>query len=595
MLDLLARLLSSDEFMPHGHCYLWRPGVVWLHVVSDAIIGLAYTTIPFTLLYFVRRRRELPFHWIFLCFGVFIIACGATHYLEILTLWQPLYWLSGAVKAITALASLLTALLLIRLVPRALDLPSPGDMRRATDALRVSEARFRAAIEAGLDAFFVMEAVRDASGAVLDFTVVEMNTLGARLIAQPEQAPPRVSQSGRFVRHPELVSKHRTVTETRCVIDEETLLHLPNLGPTWFHHQAVPVGDGVAVTLRDISRRKNDEHARLIASMVASSNDAITSESIDGIIESWNVGAERLYGYTAEEAIGRPRTLVVPPDHEDPIAALVEALARGERAEDVEVVRRRKDGALIDVSIRLSPIRDEAGALTGVSAIARDITAAKEADRRLKASLHEKEVLLKEVHHRVKNNLQVISSLLNLEAGRVTNPEAIAALRASQSRVRSIAAFHEGVYQIHDLAHVDMDRYFSDLTRSLSVTYGSSGDGVSTRIDAAGVVLSANLAIPCGLIVNELVTNAFKHAFPGGRGAIDVSLKRDADRLTLRVADDGVGLPAGFDRAGLCSLGLELVETLSEQIGGAVHLDLDRDRERGARGASFSITFNASS
>src|SRR4051812_47326224 len=155
MLDFLAPLFSSDEFMPHGHCYLWQPGIVWLHVVSDALIALAYTTIPFTLLYFVRRRRDLPFTWIFLCFGLFIVACGATHYLEIVTLWKPWYWLSGIVKAITALASLPTAVLLVRLIPRALALPSPDDLRRATEALRVSEARFRAAMEAGLDAFFV--------------------------------------------------------------------------------------------------------------------------------------------------------------------------------------------------------------------------------------------------------------------------------------------------------------------------------------------------------------------------------------------------------------------------------------------------------
>lgn len=589
MPDFLARLLSSDEFMPHGHCYLWQPGIVALHVASDATIGLAYTSIPFTLLYIVRRRRDLPFNWIYLCFGVFIIACGATHYFEIITLWTPLYWISGAVKAITAVASLLTALLLVRLVPRALAFPSPDDMRRATDALRVSEARFRAAIEAGLDAFYVMEAVRDTEGVIRDFTVVEMNSTGSRLIAQPDQAPPRVSQRGRFVRHPELVTKHRLVTETRCVIDEETLLHLPRLGPTWFHHQAVPVGDGVAVTLRDISRRKRDEHARLIASMVASSNDAIMAQSVDGRIESWNLGAERLYGYSADEAIGQPRSLVVPPGQADPVDEGIERITRGERVEDVEAVRQRKDGTLIDVSIRLSPIRDEAGVLTGISAIGRDITAAKEADRRLKASLLEKEILLKEVHHRVKNNLQVISSLLNLEAGRVTNQEAVTALRGSQSRVRSIAAFHEGVYQAHDLANVDMARYLADLLRGLRSTYGASGDGVVTRVAAEGVVLGADLAIPCGLIVNELVTNAFKHAFPGGRGAIDVRLQRRSDGLVLRVADDGVGLPARFELASLTSLGLQLVQTLSEQIGGAVGI------ERGAPGVTFSVSFKASS
>ena len=589
MLDLVERLLSSGEFMPHGHCYLWRPGVVWLHVVSDAIIALAYTAIPFALLYFVRRRRDLPYHWMFLCFGLFIVACGATHYLEIVTLWEPLYWLSGAVKAVTALASLPTAVLLVRLVPRALALPSPDDMRRATDALRASDARFRAAIEAGLDAFFVIEAVRAEEGHIVAWTAVEMNTEAARLLAGPGEPAARAPQRGPFARDPALVARHLRVMESRRPLDEEVQLDLFGAEPTWFHHQAVPVGDGLAVTLRNITQHKLAEQARLLAAIVASSEDAIMGMSLSGTIESWSPGAARLYGYSAEEAIGQPRTLIVPPGQPDEVEDLIERLAHGERLEDFEAIRRRKNGALIDIAIRLSPIRDEAGVVTGVSGIARDITASKEADRRLKASLQEKEVLLKEVHHRVKNNLQVVSSLLNIEAGRMSNPEAIAAFRKSQSRVRSIAAFHEGVYQAKDLAHVDMDRYVGDLLRGLRGTYGATGDRVATKVDVHGVVLGADLAIPCGLIVNELITNALKHAFPHGGGTIEVALQRRGGCLVLRVADDGVGLPEAFDLASLPSLGLQLVQTLSEQIGGTLGVD------RGDRGVAFTVTFNASS
>ena len=131
MTDWLKTLFSADGFMPHGHCYLWRPGVVWLHVVSDALITLAYATIPFTLVYFVRKRRDLPFHWMFVCFGIFIIACGATHAMEIWTLWTPTYWLAGVVKAITAAASVPTAVLLIRLIPKALAIPSSATLVEA--------------------------------------------------------------------------------------------------------------------------------------------------------------------------------------------------------------------------------------------------------------------------------------------------------------------------------------------------------------------------------------------------------------------------------------------------------------------------------
>ena len=128
MKEFLEKLFSSD-FMPHGYCYLWNPGLVWLHVVSDALIALAYFSIPATLIYFIRKRRDLPFNWMFVSFGIFILACGATHAMEVWTLWHGTYWLSGAIKAITAMASVPTAILLVQLVPRALALPRPEAMQ----------------------------------------------------------------------------------------------------------------------------------------------------------------------------------------------------------------------------------------------------------------------------------------------------------------------------------------------------------------------------------------------------------------------------------------------------------------------------------
>src|SRR5258705_6536045 len=126
---------THDAFMPHGVCYLWNPGLIWLHVVSDTLIALAYMTIPVTLAYFVKKRKDLPFNWMFMCFGLFIVACGATHIMEVWTLWAPYYWPSGTVKAVTALGSVPTAGLLIRLIPTALQIPSQQDLKRANHAL----------------------------------------------------------------------------------------------------------------------------------------------------------------------------------------------------------------------------------------------------------------------------------------------------------------------------------------------------------------------------------------------------------------------------------------------------------------------------
>ncbi len=154
MMDFFHKFFSADGFMPHGHCYLWEPGVLWLHIASDALIALAYYSIPFTLLYFIRKRRDLPFNWMFLCFAVFIVACGTTHLMEILVIWHPVYWLSGSIKALTAAVSLPTAYMLIRLVPHAVELPSPTALRKEiaerqlnADRLHESEQRFRQAFD----------------------------------------------------------------------------------------------------------------------------------------------------------------------------------------------------------------------------------------------------------------------------------------------------------------------------------------------------------------------------------------------------------------------------------------------------------------
>lgn len=169
MPEFLPNLLLTRQFIPHGHCYLWQPELVWLHILSDGLIALAYYSIPAMLVYFVRQRKDVPFDWIFLLFGTFIVACGTTHLMEIWTLWHPTYWLSGLIKAITAFASVSTALLLMPLIPKALALPSPAQLEAANVALRGeiaqrqqaqsalidSEERYRLLVELSPEALFV--------------------------------------------------------------------------------------------------------------------------------------------------------------------------------------------------------------------------------------------------------------------------------------------------------------------------------------------------------------------------------------------------------------------------------------------------------
>jgi two-component sensor histidine kinase len=192
----------------------------------------------------------------------------------------------------------------------------------------------------------------------------------------------------------------------------------------------------------------------------------------------------------------------------------------------------------------------------------------------VRISLREKEVLLKEIHHRVKNNLQVISSLLNLQARYLPDPAAREIFRGSQHRVQSIALVHEKLYQSADLAHVGFSDYAAALLDNLFETFDAHERGISKIVDVGAVRLGVDIAVPCGLIVNELVTNALKHAFPNGRkGTVRVVLCEGEDgALDLTVGDDGVGMPPDLDPRKTSSLGLDLVFTFAAQIDATVEI-----------------------
>jgi two-component sensor histidine kinase len=216
-----------------------------------------------------------------------------------------------------------------------------------------------------------------------------------------------------------------------------------------------------------------------------------------------------------------------------------------------------------------------------------EIAERKRVEEQIKASLEEKEVLLKEIHHRVKNNLQVISSLLYLQSKSIKDKAALQMFQESQNRVRSMAFIHERLYQSQDLARVDFAEYVRSLTNYLFRSYGVSMDVIQLKINIDNVPLSIDTAIPCGLIVNELVSNSLKYAFPDGKGGeIRIELGSDGDnRFALMVSDDGVGLPEDVDFRKTESLGLQLVNNLSvAQLEGAI--DLDR-----SGGTTFRITF----
>jgi PAS domain S-box-containing protein len=215
-----------------------------------------------------------------------------------------------------------------------------------------------------------------------------------------------------------------------------------------------------------------------------------------------------------------------------------------------------------------------------------NISDRKRKEEKLKASLKEKELLLKEIHHRVKNNIQIISSLLRLQAGSVQDARLAEVLKSSQSRIRSISLIHERLYQGADLAAIDFGDYIRALTGQLYYLAGAEPSSVRLEVEATQVRLETKRAVPCGLIINELVLNALKYAFPQGRtGTIRIAMKSRPDgRYVLLVKDDGVGLPETADLQKPEKLGFQIVRDLVKQLDGKIEVDR-------RAGTSFKITF----
>ena len=290
-----------------------------------------------------------------------------------------------------------------------------------------------------------------------------------------------------------------------------------------------------------------------------------------------NAQAERVFGYARAELLGQPVELLVPDQFRGHHPGLRQAFHNDPNARPMgagrDLFARRKDGSEFPVEIGLNPIETEDGTMV-LSAIV-DISDRKQKERSIEQALQEKDVLLGEIHHRVKNNLQIVHSLLDLQSAQISDPVALAMLRDSQNRIRSMALIHQTLYQSKDFAQVDFGSFLDSFAPMLVSSYAINTNEVALTIDAEGMALPINCAIPCGLIVNELISNALKHAFPNQRGGtIHVELRQEGeDHFVLAVSDDGVGLPPSLNIETAPTLGLQLVTLLTDQLRGKLAID----------------------
>lgn len=342
----------------------------------------------------------------------------------------------------------------------------------------------------------------------------------------------------------------------------------------------------------ELAERKQAERAlkeseRLYHSLVDAMNEGMAMIDEDGQFNFANKQFCKILGYPMSEIMEAHWTALYDEGAQKVILEQLEKREEGS-SESYELENTRKDGKKIWISISPKPVYDEGGNVKGSMGLVQDITERKVTEEQIKASLNEKELLLREIHHRVKNNMQVISSLLRLQADRIDDKGYAVMLKESQLRIQSMSLIHEKLYLSNDFANIDFKGYVKTLANTLIKSHGVDYDKISLCMEIEDVSLDIENAIPCGLIINELLSNSLKYAFPEEReGEISICLRSISEgMLELVVADNGIGLPEDLDIRNTNTLGLYLVTMLAErQLDGEVEM-------KRAVGMECSIMFN---
>ena len=359
--------------------------------------------------------------------------------------------------------------------------------------------------------------------------------------------------------------------------------------------QIIHDNDGNAIsmfgTTQDITKRKLVEESLKESEakfryFVETSPDMIWEIDTKGNFTYISPQSSVVLGYKPEEIIGNNIvSLISPGSIEHGRKSLFAHINGPNKFNTIEVSAKHRNGNELIIEIRSVRINDKNGQVKGFQGIARDITDKTISTNQLKTSIKEKDVLLQEIHHRVKNNMQIISSLLNLQIRHVEDNNAIDLLKESQNRVRSMAMIHEKLYQSNDFTHINITEYIESLVSGLFYSYSISKEQIIPIINVDDVQLNIETAVPCGLIINELVSNSLKHGFPKEKlGEVYISLKIIDDNYELVVGDNGIKFPKDINFRSTDSLGLQLVNNLVNQIDGRISLDT-------THGTEFKIIF----
>jgi PAS domain S-box-containing protein len=411
-------------------------------------------------------------------------------------------------------------------------------------------------------------------------------SLGAdRFIIKPEEPEVFIKIISELV--PE-VDENRMVTQKGPELDNTTYLKIYNERLiNKLETRIVQLEEANHALENEILERKKlmvklEKSEQNYRELVESINDVIFILDKDGIVTYISPVIGHISDYKQDELLGKNFTRFVHPDDVDELKANMKRTLAGD-LEPSEFRIYDKNGDIKYVRTSSRPFVSK-GEIMGLRGVMVDITQYKYAEEEIKKSLEEKEVLLREIHHRVKNNLQIIASLLNLQEASVDEEEVVDILKESGGRVKSMAMVHETLYRSSSFTHIMFKDYIENLVSNILYSYGIPTGNIKTKLDIENLNINIDTAIPLGLIINELVTNSVKYAFPKGKGTVKIELKSISEQMELIIADNGIGLPKNIEIDNTETLGLQLVKSLVNQIEGKIELEQ-------THGTEFKIIF----
>lgn len=460
------------------------------------------------------------------------------------------------------------------------------ERKQIEDALRASEEKYRGIFDESVAAIYVFDKEKrfiDANLAGLDLLGYSREELLGMSLPNVDENPNAVLDANR---QPLIGGRLVNYEHGLATKDGRHITVLNNSRPLT---EADGTIVGMQSTLIDITKRKQveralrerDEQVRLLLDSTA---EAIYGLDLEGYCTFVNSSCVHILGYdNAEQLLGKEIHSLIHHSridgHHQPEEEcfIYQAFRTGQQIHRDDEVFWRRDGSSFPVEYWSYPIRRE-NKVVGAVATFNDITKRKGAEIRIKESLEEKELLLKEIHHRVKNNLQVVSSLIGIQSSKIkgtSDPSSLAAFRETQTRINSMALVHEQLYRSEDFAHIDFQAYVQQLAAKLFNAFDVNPDAVLLDIHIEPIRIDINQAIPCGLIINELLSNALKYAFPKGRkGTITIGMQPyEEQMLKLSVCDDGVGFQEKLDVENAQTLGLVIVNALVKQLRGEIFVD----------------------